>query len=74
MRYIVLIAALGCGGNLADGEVTEPPIVISVEPDKFSCRLSGEACECTIPAYSSEAIAEMSTRCHFLRDVGDDLY
>ena len=71
----MLVAFLvGCG-DITEVPQDEPIVTVSTV-DPFACTLDADkkACHCTIPAYSSEAIAAMSERCYFLRGVADSLY
>lgn len=75
MRMLICLALLaGCADETIDAIPPSSPEVTVSAVDPFGCRLDGSACRCTIPAYSSEAIAEMSQRCNFLRAIADSLY
>lgn len=68
MRYVCLLLFLvGCGNEPLPAE-PKPPVV-TVTGDPMECKLVDGACTCVIPEYSLEAIAAMSTRCTFLRNV-----
>jgi hypothetical protein len=76
MRYIILALFLvGCGDVMPPAEMPPPLVTVSAS-DPFACKLDADqvACHCTIPAFSSEALAESGTRCDFLRGVAANLY
>ena len=79
MRYIcALILTIAACGDIEEipPATPEPPGVAVSADDPFDCHLDANrvACHCTIPAYSAQAIADMSSRCNFLRGVAADLY
>lgn len=77
MRYLALLAFLvGCAESSPAGPPKQPEATVVGGSDPMACKLDADlvACHCTIPEYSADAIAEMGTRCNFLRAIAGTLY
>lgn len=74
-KLLLAVLLVGCGEGVTPTEMPPPEVVISAS-NPFECSLDADqvACHCTIPEYSAQAIADMTTRCNFLRGVSDGLY